>query len=129
MLECVSHRVANGAGFELALVQSWQPDRLVRGRAPVLIVPGYGMNSFIFSFHPSGLSFESFLTAAGFEVWRADLRGQGQSRCLGGSDVYGLDDLAAVDLAAILAAVVEHSGTGVDRADVIGCSLGGTIAF
>lgn len=129
MLERTFHRVPNGAGFDLALVQSWQPSRLVRGRAPVLIVPGYGMNSFIFGFHPSGLSFESFLTEAGFEVWRADLRGQGASVCTGGSDVYGLEDLAAVDLGAVLAAALDRTRTGADRVDLIGCSLGGTITF
>lgn len=129
MAECLSHRVSNGAGFELALVQTWEPSRLSRSRAPVVIVPGYGMNSFIFSFHPRGESFERFLCAKGFEVWRVDLRGQGESRSVGGTDVYGLEHLATEDLGSVLAAVLDRTHTSADHADVIGCSLGGTIAF
>lgn len=129
MMESSSHRVSNGAGFELALFQAWDGARLARSRPPVVIVPGYGMNSFIFGFHPRGLSFEAFLCAKGFEVWRVDLRGQGQSRCVGGSDVYGLEHLALEDLGTVLGAVRDRTRTSVDRVDVIGCSLGGTIAF
>lgn len=129
MIESVSHRVSNGAGHELALFQAWDGAGLSRGRPPVVIVPGYGMNSFIFGFHPRGPSFEAFLCAKGFEVWRVDLRGQGHSRSVGGSDVYGLEHLALEDLGTILATVRDRTRTSADRVDVIGCSLGGTIAF
>ena len=45
-------------GWQLSLSQTWDPAKLVPGRRPVIIVPGYGMNSFIFSYHPSGPSLE-----------------------------------------------------------------------
>jgi pimeloyl-ACP methyl ester carboxylesterase len=95
----------------------------------VIIVPGYGMNSFIFSYHPSGPSLEGYLAQAGFEVWRADLRNQGGSRSIGGSDRYTLEDLALTDLGAVVDAVLERTRTSADRADMIGASLGGTIMF
>jgi pimeloyl-ACP methyl ester carboxylesterase len=95
----------------------------------VLIVPGYGMNSFIFSWHPRGLSLEGYLADSGFEVWRVDMRGQGGARSTGGGDQYGLEDLALADLGAAVTAVLERSKTGAARADVLGASLGGSIMF
>ncbi len=129
MFQTRPHRVPNGEGYELAISQAWDPQKLVPGRPPVLIVPGYGMSSFIFSFHPNGPSFERFLADAGFEVWRVDLRGQGESERQGGSDVYGLADLARADVGAVVGAILDRTRTRMDRADVIGCSLGGTIAL
>jgi pimeloyl-ACP methyl ester carboxylesterase len=128
-MENVEHRIFNGAGWELSLVQTWDGARLERARRPVIIVPGYGMNSFIFSYHPSGPSLEGYLAQAGFEVWRADLRNQGASRSIGGSDRYTLEDLALTDLSAVVDAVLERTRTSEDRADMIGASLGGTIMF
>src|SRR5262249_2742551 len=94
----IEHTIPNGDGWHLSLFQTWDDRRFVPGRRPVLIVPGYGMNSFIFSFHPRGLSLEGYLAHAGFEVWRVDMRGQGRSRSVGGGDEYGLEDLALTDL-------------------------------
>jgi pimeloyl-ACP methyl ester carboxylesterase len=128
-LKTVEHLVPNGAGWLLSLFQTWDEDRFVPGRRPVLIVPGYGMNSFIFSYHPRGLSLEGYLAEAGFEVWRVDLRGQGGSRSLGGGDDFQLEDLALTDLGVAVRAALQHSRTGRDRVDVIGASLGGTIMF
>ena len=87
------------------------------------------MNSFIFSWHPRGLSLEGYLAHAGLEVWRVDLRGQGGSRSVGGGDQYGLEDLALTDLPAAVAAVLQRTRTGAARVDVLGASLGGTIMF
>lgn len=123
------YEVANGAGHRLALFQTYDEARLDRARNPVVIVPGYGMNSFIFSYHPSGPSLEGYLADAGFEVWRADLRGQGESRAFGGRDDCSLEDLALVDLPAVIGGVLERSRAGRERVDVIGCSLGGTLMF
>jgi pimeloyl-ACP methyl ester carboxylesterase len=131
-MQSVEHRVDNGAGWELALVQTWDEARIDRGRRPVVIVPGYGMNSYIFSYHPSGPSLEGYLAAAGFEVWRADLRNQGPSRAVsssGDADHYSLEDLALTDLGAVVHRVLDRTRTTADRADMIGCSLGGTIMF
>ena len=109
--------------------QTWHEQRLVQGRRPVLIVPGYGMNSFIFSYHPNGLSLEGFLAEQGFEVWRVDLRAQGESVSVGGGQDYGIVDLSLTDLGAAIDGALTHTKTGADRADVIGCSLGGTFMF
>jgi pimeloyl-ACP methyl ester carboxylesterase len=128
-LKTVEHLIPNGDGWLLSLFQTWDEERLVPGRRPLLIVPGYGMNSFIFSYHPRGLSLEGYLAQAGFEVWRVDLRGQGASRSIGGGDEYRLEDLALTDLDVALRAALERSRTGAAKADIIGASLGGTIMF
>jgi pimeloyl-ACP methyl ester carboxylesterase len=126
----VAHSVPSGDGWTLSLFQT-SGEALDPERRPVLIVPGYGMNSFIFSYHPSGASLESYLVDAGFEVWRADLRAQGESRPDGGADTegFGLADLAITDLGAVIAALLRHTRSRAGRVDVIGASLGGTIMF
>jgi len=128
-LKTIAHFIPNGDGWHLSLYQTWDEGRLASGRAPVLIVPGYGMNSFIFSWHPRGTSLERYLAHAGFEVWRVDLRAQGDSRSIGGNDRYGLEDLVLTDLGAAVGAVLERTRTGATRIDVVGASLGGTIMF
>ncbi len=128
-MKTVEHLIPNGAGWLLALTQSYDPDLLVTPRRPVLIVPGYGMNSFIFSFHPRGTSLESFLVAQGFEVWRVDLRGSGNSIRQRGSDSFSLEDLALVDLKIAIDAALERTRTTATRVDVIGASLGGSLVF
>jgi len=87
------------------------------------------MNSFIFSYHPRGVSLEGFLAEAGFEVWRIDLRAQGESRAVGGTDNYGLEDLAATDLGAGIDALLDRTRTDKTSVAVLGASLGGTIMF
>jgi pimeloyl-ACP methyl ester carboxylesterase len=128
-MKTLEHFVSNHDGWHLSLSQSWDEERLIPGRRPVLIVPGYGMNSFIFSYHPHGDSLESYLVRAGLEVWRADLRAQGKSVSVGGGDSFSLEDLAVTDLGAAVTAVLARSRTGADRVDIIGASLGGTIVF
>jgi pimeloyl-ACP methyl ester carboxylesterase len=95
----------------------------------VLIVPGYGMNSFIFGFHPRGASLEGYLVESGFEVWRVDLRDQGESERAGGTESYSLESLALTDLAVAIDAVLANTDTRGRRADIIGASLGGTLMF
>jgi pimeloyl-ACP methyl ester carboxylesterase len=87
------------------------------------------MNSFIFSYHPHGLSLEGYLADAGFEVWRADFRTQGQAVRQGGSDNFGMEELALVDLKVTIDAILDRTRTGAERVDVIGASLGGTLMF
>ena len=128
-MKTVEHFVPNGDGWQLSLFQTWDESSPAGAHRPVLIVPGYGMNSFIFSYHPHGASLEGYLAQAGFEVWRADLRAQGASRSVGGGDVYGLEDLAMTDLDAAIRAVLERTRTGASRVDLLGASLGGTIMF
>ena len=71
------HLVDNGAGWRLSLSRRRESTPPV-GR-PVLIIPGYGMNSYIFGFHPNGPSMIECFAMRGLEVWTVDLRGQGRS--------------------------------------------------
>jgi pimeloyl-ACP methyl ester carboxylesterase len=121
------HTVDNGEGFRLAIRRT--REELNRERRPLLIVPGYGMNSFIFSFHPHGPSLEASLAARGIDVWTVDLRGQGESKATTAKDpeLYGLADLAGPDVGAAIRYVREK--TGAARVDVLGASLGASIVF
>ena len=123
----VRHILDNGAGWHLSLSESHDPERFDPSLAPILIVPGYGMNSFIFGYHPGGESLEGHLIRAGFEVWKADLRGQGSAVRLEGSSRIGLADLALVDLDAMLAAVRTRTRSKAAKVHVIGASLGGSL--
>jgi alpha-beta hydrolase superfamily lysophospholipase len=100
-----------------------------KGRAlsAVLLVPGYGMNSFIFGFHPSGLSLEAYLASRGLDVYSVDLRAQGRSENAGGDKRFGLGELAITDLGAAIAGVRAWSGK--DTVDLVGCSLGAALSF
>ncbi|HEY1958505.1 MAG TPA: alpha/beta fold hydrolase [Polyangiaceae bacterium] len=120
------HYVDNGAGTELA-VRRVAPDKPARAR-PVLIVPGYGMNSFIFGFHPAERSLEATLASHGLVVYSTDLRGQGKSRSAArASDRYGMAELAVDDIGAVIDFVREREQS--DRVDLLGCSLGTSLAF
>src|SRR6185437_13198294 len=99
-----------------------------RGR-PVLIVPGYGMNSFIFGFHPQGPSLVESLAARGLEVWTVDLRGQGLSIRTNGSTRYGMAELAVEDLGTAIKHVLANTTTASTTLDLVGCSLGTALAF
>ena len=122
--------VDNGAGWKLALHRHRLDEtRPAADRWPVLIVPGYAMNSFIFGYHPNGPSIVEFLSARGFEVWTVDLRGQGAAVRVGGQRRYGLADLAVNDLAHVIDGVLDRTEVRDDAVDAIGCSLGGTYIF
>ena len=119
----------NGDGWTLRLYRA--AGSQVRGKKPVLIVPGYGMNSYIFTFHPRGLSLTEYLAQRGLEVWRVDLRAQGEASYHGDGERenFRLDDLAVTDLGAAIDAVLRQTQTGCTKVDVIGASLGGTLIF
>lgn len=123
------HYVPNGCGWQLELKQCLRPKELNRRRNPVAIIPGYGMNSFIFGYHPSGLSMEGYLRERGLEVWSVNLRGQGGSRRKGGGERYDLQDLATEDLRKALDYIATRSESATGKVDLIGCSLGGTLAY
>jgi pimeloyl-ACP methyl ester carboxylesterase len=122
--------VDNGAGWRLAITR-YRDARAaprLRGR-PVLIVPGYGMNSYIFSFHPTGPSMVECLAARGLEVWTVDLRNQGRSIRAHGTHRYNMGDLAVDDIGAAIAHVLTMTATGEKKLDVVGCSLGTALSF
>lgn len=120
------HFVDNRAGTDLA-VRRVAPEKRASKR-PVLIVPGYGMNSFIFGFHPAERSLEATLAARGLVVYAADLRGQGKSRSVASANErYGMAELAVDDVGAVIDWIREREGC--DRVDLVGCSLGTSLAF
>jgi pimeloyl-ACP methyl ester carboxylesterase len=121
--------VDNRAGWRLSLSRRRPTGDAARGARPVLIVPGYGMNSYIFGFHPRGPSMIDCLTARGLEVWTVDLRGQGRSIRARGNNRYGLADLAIDDLGIAIEHVLANTATGATTLDIIGCSLGTALAF
>lgn len=119
--------VDNRAGWRLSVSRT-RSDGDVVGR-PILIVPGYGMNSYIFGFHPRGPSLVETLAARGLEVWTVDLRNQGKSIRARGTNRYGMADLAVEDLGAAVAHVLATTATGARKVDLIGCSLGTALSF
>jgi pimeloyl-ACP methyl ester carboxylesterase len=127
------HDVDNHAGWTISLkrIPPAGETRAKKAR-PVLIVPGYGMNSFIFGFHPNGLSLEAYLSSKGLEVWSVDLRSQGRSRPTDGTSGdhhYGLGELAVDDLGIAIEHVLKATKTGKKKLDLIGCSLGAALVF
>jgi pimeloyl-ACP methyl ester carboxylesterase len=121
---------ATDDGWKLHLRRTLSPSRFEPGSRPLLIVPGYGMNSFIFSYHPRGTSMERTLAEAGFEVWSMNLRGQGPSRCQhrspAGPTLY---HYATVDVPCAIEHVLQTTRTRARDLVLIGCSLGGSIAY
>jgi pimeloyl-ACP methyl ester carboxylesterase len=122
--------VPNGAGWDLKLKRVISREHFRKQLRPLAIVPGYGMNAFIFGYHPNGASMERYLAEQGFEVWSLYLRGQEGTRRTGGAAAFGMADLAIADLQACFSHIAEATETvGDGRVDSIGCSLGGTYQF
>ena len=98
-------------------------------RRPVLFVPGLGMNGFIFHHHPDGASFAQFLTVRGFDAWSLDLRGSRSSHPPPGISRWSatMADMAFLDLPSAIHHILRETGSS--SLDLIGCSLGGTLAY
>lgn len=116
---------SNRNGWNLSL-RRMRPKGETRGR-PALLIPGYGMNSFIFGFHPTGPSLIEHLASRGIDTFTIDLRGMGKSERVGGAQSYGLAELCIADVGAGIQAVLDK--TGADKVDLIGCSLGAALSF
>lgn len=123
------HFVNNNDGFELAIKQSYDKSRHNPELKPLVIVPGYGMNAFIFGYHPRGFSLEEYLAEAGFEIFSINLRTQGDTKNIGGKKNYGLKEVSLVDLPVAIDFALENSVSKRKVVDIIGCSLGGTIVY
>jgi len=119
--------VDNRAGWRLSVTRHAARD--VPTSRPAIVIPGYGMNSFIFGFHPKGPSMVDVLAARGLEVWTVDLRGQGRTIRARGTNRYGIADLAIDDIGATIAHVRANTATTADKVDLVGCSLGTALAF
>jgi len=114
-------------GWSLHVVRTRDASITDRATRPLLIVPGYGMNAFIFGFHPRGTSLQAHLAGAGIDVWTANLRAQGASRPSRSSAPGPTMARYADDVGSVLDLVAKS--TGIDRIDVLGASLGGSITF
>jgi poly(3-hydroxyalkanoate) synthetase len=119
----------NRDGWGLELHQYWDPETHDPGKRPVVMLPGYCMNTFILNFHPNGDSMVRYLARGGFEVWTANLRGQGDSRRYAGKRKFGFRELCLVDIPVVLDTVLNRGHSERDDVSVIGCSLGATFAF
>lgn len=120
----------NDQGWALELRQYWDPETHDASRRPLVFIPGYCMNTFILNYHPRGDSLVRYLTREGFEVWTANLRGQGgarRQRVL--AHKFGFGELALVDLPTVFNTVQRRRRSEPDRLDVVGCSLGATFLF
>ncbi len=119
-----------GDGWSLHVTRTRASSGVDPARRPLLIVPGYGMNGFIFGFHPRGTSLEGHLASDGREVWTANLRGQGRSRRTR-PDAVGptMQRYGELDVGAVVDLILRETSTRADRLDVLGASLGGSITF
>ncbi|MCB9520794.1 MAG: alpha/beta fold hydrolase [Myxococcales bacterium] len=130
MLSVTRHFVPNDDGWLLHLERAVDTEAFDPTLRPLAIVPGYGMNAFIFGYHPQGTSMRAALAGAGFEVWSLNLRRQGESRPLSKrAQSPSIRAFADVDLPAAVHAVSARTGTQHRSVDLIGCSLGGSIAL
>ena len=130
MLDIQHHQVSNHDGWNLQIRQTRHRSRHNPALAPIAIIPGYGMNNFLFSFHPRGTSMELCLAEAGFEVWSLNLRAQGGSRPVSrDAEPPSFAAFAGVDLPAALECIGERTASPGHPISLIGCSLGGTIGY
>lgn len=120
---------SNGAGWRLWLKRSLDPDHFNPRLRPLVIIPGYGINSFIFGYHPTGVSMVEYLTAQGLEVWSVNLRAQDHTVSEGGDKIYGIRDIALADVPAAIDCALANTQTRKRQADVLGGSLGGTYVY
>jgi pimeloyl-ACP methyl ester carboxylesterase len=123
------HAVDNRDGWQLDLKQYIDPETIDRTRRPIVMIPGYAMNTFILAFHPGGASMVEYLVQDGFEVWTANLRGQGDSKPAGRPARYGFAEIALRDLPRVFDFIRETSEAEPDELDAIGCSLGASFLF
>lgn len=122
--------VDNGQGWDLELRRFRRPEGPDPRRPPLLMVPGYAMNSYILGYHPGDVSMVEHLARAGIEVWTCNLRGQGGARARSpGRRDFGLAELSLVDLPAVLAALRRRTEVSASAIDVVGCSLGASLVY
>ena len=124
------HSARTADGWVLELKRSFIPRHFDNTHHPLLIVPGYGMNSFIFGYHPRGTSMINELATRGFEVWTVNLRSQeGTHRARHDAPGPSLERHALYDLPAAIDAVLGATHTTRDKLALLGCSLGGTFCY
>ncbi len=128
-MDIETFKPSNGAGWRLYAKRHIDPKRFKSNLKPVAIVPGYGMNSYIFGYHPKGRSMIEALTGEGFEVWTMNFRAQDETVSEGGKPDYTISDISLTDLPTIIECVMSNRKSRRKKLDIIGCSLGGTYVF
>ncbi len=114
-------------GWRLRLQRLRVPGLPEAPREPVLLVHGYGMNSWVFHEHPTGPSLMEHLARAGLDPWSVDLRGTRSSVAPRPGAPVRLADQAFLDVPTALDLIASRSR--VDRVSAIGCSLGGALLY
>lgn len=117
------HRVKTADGWELD-VRRVPPSAGPHKQRPVVLVHGIVTNGRNFDFDAE-TSLARALSARGFDVWIASLRGAGPSEHR--SDDFTFDDHAALDAPAIVSYVSEK--TGHPEIDWVGHSMGGLVLY
>jgi len=115
--------------WRLDVTRHVDPEAHDPDRRPLVMFPGYAMNTFILDFHPTGRSMVGYLVDRGFEVWRANLRGQGDAFRVGGDHQIAFRDLARSDIPTVRDLVMRETESEADRFDVVGCSLGASFVY
>lgn len=129
-LSITEHYVRTPDGWSLHLRRTVSPEHFQANTQPLLVVPGYGMNNFIFGYHPRDTSMERCLAEGGFEVWSFNLRGHGDSQPTGKrAGPITLKAYATQDVPALVNHVLGATRTTASSLVLIGASLGGTVAY
>lgn len=123
--------IDNSDGWDLAC------ERLINTRtfnphfSPALFIPGYGMNAFIFNYHPNGKSLAQYVADRGFEVWMINFRQMGRSRCYDHTreEEYSLLDIAKHDLNSTIRFITDNTSSKRGDIHFLSCSLGASIGF
>lgn len=121
--------IDNHAGWKLELRVYRDPEVFDPGRPPLVMIPGYAMNTFILAFHPREASMVEHLARQGWEVWTCNLRAQGGSLRYGPRRRFGMAELALDDLPVVFDHVLRHTSSQVSGLTPIGCSLGASLMF
>lgn len=131
MYKLYEYVVNNNDGWELSLQKIINNKKYNQSLSPALFIPGYGMNSFIFNYHPNGKSLAQYVADKGFEVWMINFRQMGKSRCYDEKreENYSLLDIARYDLRYTIEFIKENSKAFRRDIHFLSCSLGASIGF
>ncbi|MGB9600875.1 MAG: hypothetical protein ACPL7I_10020, partial [Myxococcota bacterium] len=110
MYKLSEYVVNNNDGWELSLERLINTKKYSKTLSPALFIPGYGMNSFIFNYHPNGKSLAQYVADRGFEVYMINFRQMRRSRCYDKDreEEYSLLDIAQYDLSATVNFIKEN---------------------
>ncbi len=131
MYKLYEYVINNNDGWELSAEKLVNTRKFDKSLSPALFIPGYGMNSFIFNYHPNGKSLAQYVSDRGFEVWMINFRQMGKSRCYDEKreENYSLLDIARYDLASTVSFVKENTSSIRKDIHFLSCSLGASIGF